>query len=221
MIIEQLDDILRPFGLSTRGALHAEARESIPSNMATLILIGNKGPDMWRSFSANIPEDPNPLDTWTKQILVQVANSFDALAIYPFEGPPHYPFQRWAMMADDVAQSPIGPLIHPVYGMWHAYRAAFLFKERLDIPDVAHTPSPCTTCADQPCLKTCPVSAFRPGQYDVAACRDHIASEAGRSCLENACLARRACPVGREYIYQPAQAAFHMQHFLRAGQSSE
>jgi len=221
MITEQLDDTLRPFGLSTRGAFHGEARELIPSNMATLILIGNKGADMWRSFSANKPEGPNPLDTWTKQMLAPVAKKHNALAVYPFDGPPHYPFQRWAMIADDVTQSPIGPLIHPVYGMWHAYRAAFLFKERLDIPVIAHTPSPCTTCADQPCLSTCPVSAFRPGHYDVAACRSHIAGEAGRSCLESACLARRACPVGQDYMYEPAQAAFHMQHFLSAGQSSE
>jgi hypothetical protein len=33
--------------------------------------------------------------------------------------------------------------------------------------------------------------------------------------MEFACLARHACPVGRDYRYAPAQARFHMQSFLR------
>jgi len=28
------------------------------------------------------------------------------------------------------------------------------------------------------------------------------------------CKARRACPVGRKYIYHPDQALFHMEKFL-------
>jgi hypothetical protein len=34
--------------------------------------------------------------------------------------------------------------------------------------------------------------------------------------MTRACLARRACPVGAEYIYRPAQAEFHMAAFLAA-----
>jgi hypothetical protein len=34
--------------------------------------------------------------------------------------------------------------------------------------------------------------------------------------MSGGCLARRACPVGREYAYDPAQARFHMQAFLAA-----
>lgn len=221
MITERLDTILRPSGLSTRGAFHAGETDSIPSNMTTVVLLGNKGPDMWQAFSAAMPDTNDPLDTWTKNILAGIAEKFDATVLYPFDGPPHHPFQRWAMRGDDVSPSPIGPLIHPVYGMWHAYRAAFLFKDRLDIPEIRRTPSPCLSCDDKPCLNTCPVSAFLPGHYDVAACREHIAGEEGRPCLENACMARRACPVGRAYMYEPAQATFHTRHFLRAGKPAE
>lgn len=218
MITTELDIPLRRFGLRTRGAFHPPPDEPISSNMATLVLIGNTGPDMWLNFSKDMPASAEPLDDWTRNVLEPIASTFGAEAVYPFDGPPHHPFQRWAMQADDVTQSPIGPLVHPVYGMWHAYRAAFLFADRLDIPAPARTPSPCATCADKPCLNTCPVAAFRPQFYDVAGCRAHIASDAGRPCLENACMARRACPVGRDYIYEPAQATFHTRHFLRSMQ---
>lgn len=217
MITEQLDTALYQIGLSTRGGFHAQADESLLSNMATLILIGNTGPRMWQIFSRDVPENPHPLDTWTRRVLTPVARDFGAQVVFPFDGPPYHPFQRWAMRADDVTPSLIGPLIHPVYGMWHAYRGAFLFEDRLELPPKRSTPSPCMTCDDKPCLDTCPVSAFRPGAYDVAACREHIAALQGKPCLSMGCAARRACPVGRDHIYEPDQAAFHMTHFLNAG----
>jgi hypothetical protein len=34
--------------------------------------------------------------------------------------------------------------------------------------------------------------------------------------MAESCRARRACPIGREYLYQPEQARFHMTHFLAA-----
>jgi hypothetical protein len=34
--------------------------------------------------------------------------------------------------------------------------------------------------------------------------------------MTGGCLARRACPVGTDYAYDPRQAAFHMTAFLAA-----
>ena len=101
--------------------------------------------------------------------------------------------------------------------MWHAYRGALLFAERLKLPEQRSAPSPCESCPDKPCLNTCPVGAFTPGGYDVAGCRAHIGKPEGSDCLGFGCLARRACPVGQDYLYEPAQARFHMQKFLDAG----
>lgn len=216
MMIEDLNTAVGAFGLMTRGAFQPVDRDDILVDVGTVVLIGNAGPDMWRQFSTHMPDGPNPLDTWTRQTLDPVAAKFGGRAVYPFDGPPYFPFQRWAMQADDVSPSPIGPLVHPLYGMWHAYRAAILFEDRLETPDTERTPSPCLTCAEKPCINTCPVSAFAPDHYEVAACRAHIAVEAGADCLQNACMARRACPIGQDYIYEPAQAEFHMQKFLRA-----
>ena len=215
MTIDLLITALSPFGLIIRGGFHPSNDQS-PLDVQTIIMIGNAGPAMWRTFSSKIPKTPNPLDAWTRQNLSPIADSFGAKAIYPFDGPPYYPFQKWAMQAENVFPSPIGPLIHPVFGLWHAYRAAFLFSEHLDMPVKASTASPCDTCADQPCLNTCPINAFTPGNYDVSGCRTFIATPEGHDCLHSGCLARRACPVGQDYIYQAEQAEFHMQSFLKA-----
>jgi hypothetical protein len=60
------------------------------------------------------------------------------------------------------------------------------------------------------------VAAFQPGGYDVDRCAAHLRTAEGAECRERGCLARRACPVGREHAYGPAQAQFHMTAFLSA-----
>lgn len=216
MVLKQLSNTLKPHGLMVRGGYHSGPDDPVPEGTRTLVLIGNAGPDMWRAVAGQMPDDPNPMDAWTKRVIDKIAAEFDARAAYPFQGPPYYPFQQWAMKADNVFQTPIGPLIHPVYGMWHAYRGALLFGGYIDLPDRPDIKSPCDTCADKPCLTSCPVSAFSANGYDVPACRSHIGSPDGADCLGNGCRARRTCPVGQDYIYEPAQAAFHMRHFLNA-----
>lgn len=216
MFIDDLNTALGPSGLMTRGAFHPDPDDGVPAGTGTLVMIGNVGPAMWQAFAGGARHLANPLDSWTAAILGRIAAEIGATAVFPFDGPPYFPFQRWAMRADDVAPSPIGPLIHPIYGMWHAYRGAFLFTDRLAIAAPECTPSPCTICIDRPCLSTCPVGAFSATGYDVPACRAHIATEPGRDCFETGCRARRVCPVGQDYCYGAPQAEFHMRHFLDA-----
>ncbi len=226
MIFRRIDDSLAGTGLIVRGGFRpiAEDRDEIPEGTETpetIILIGNAGAAMWRAFAAATTPgaragDSHPLDGWTRKVLTDAAGRLGATALFPFTGPPYLPFQRWALRAGGVHVSPIGPLIDPEYGLWHAYRGALAFGQRLDLPPTSESPSPCETCADKPCLSTCPVSALAPGDYDVPACVAHVGSEAGADCLGTGCQARRACPVGRNYIQEPEQARFHMEKFLVA-----
>lgn len=207
-------------GLTARGGFHPEPADGVPpcgaaSGTGTLVLVGDVGGRMWPAFSATREEGPDPLDRWTRRVVDRVAERLGARPLYPFEGPPYLPFQRWAQRAEPVAPSPVGVLIHPEYGLWHAYRAALALTERIDVPAHAVRPVPCATCRDRPCLHTCPVGAFGADGYDVERCVDHVASEAGTACRDHGCLARRSCPVDR-YAYGPAQQAFHMGAFLRA-----
>lgn len=215
-MLETLARALAPFGLILRGGLRPAADAGAPPAVGTLLLIGNAGPALWRAFGPDRADGPDPLNRWTERAVRPLAKRFGARALFPFEGPPYWPFQRWALAAEPVRASPLGLLIHPVYGLWHAYRAALAFAAAdIELPPREAAPDPCGACATKPCLTACPVGAFSSQGYDVPACLDHIRSPAGVDCLESGCRARRACPVGQEYAYEPAQARFHMSAFER------
>ena len=221
-----IEDACATAGLLARGGFHPAADDGAPAGTATLVLVGNAGPAMWRAFSeAMSPETRasarHPLDDWTRRVVGAIADELGATAVFPFDGPPYPPFQRWALKAGGVFSSPIGPLIHPEFGLWHAYRGALAFASRLALPAPPTAASPCDGCAAEPCLSACPVDAFRietslPARYDVPGCVAHVTSTAGTDCLGGGCIARRACPVGRDYAYGPEQARFHMRKFLAA-----
>jgi ferredoxin len=124
------------------------------------------------------------------------------------------PFQRLARRCEAVHPSPIGLLIHPTFGLWHAYRGGLMLAQRIELPPLPRLPSPCESCGPKPCLSACPVRAFKPGSFDLAACIAHVSSAAGSECRSGGCLARRACPVGPEFRYVPDQMQFHMRAFL-------
>lgn len=206
----QLRRRLGKHGLSVIGAFEPDIGEI--GDARAVILIGNAGSAMWRRMDAQ-PADPadHTIDRWTREVLEPLADECGATAVFPFEGPPYHPFVSWAFQTGRCFKSPLGMAIHDTYGLWFALRAAFLFDEELGL-EAARAVSPCDSCLDKPCLSTCPVDAFRGGAYDHATCRNHV-SMRPNDCSDTGCLARRACPVGREMIYEPAHAAYHMRSF--------
>jgi ferredoxin len=223
MLLSDLQQALWGSGLIIRGGFHATAEDGIPIDdgpVCTVVLVGNVGEALWRAFSRS-PEysageaQSDPLDAWTTRILTAAADKLGVRVVFPFQGPPYYPFQRWAQRADTVFPSPIGPLVHPKFGLWHAYRGALLAAERIELPRREASASPCDTCADQSCLSTCPVSAFSAQGYAVPQCVSHLKTAEGGPCVDLGCAARRACPVGGDYQYVPDQATFHQLHFMR------
>jgi hypothetical protein len=209
--------------LAMRGAFHPIPADAVPAmadgrSVGTLALVGVVGRSTWDAFQAagESREVKDPLDDWSRRVVGELAARLGAEALFPFGGPPFLPFIRWAQRAEAVFPSPIGPLIHPDYGLWHAYRGALAFAEALDLPAPRARRHPCESCADKPCLSTCPVDAFSTRGYDVPICIRHVAAASGAECLDGGCLARRACPVGAAYQYAPQQMSFHMRAFLRA-----
>jgi len=208
-------------GLVLRGGLRLdEAERTGPlASARTVLLLGIVGSVGWPAFAASAEATDgraHPLDRWSRRVVTGLAQRFGATALFPFEGPPYFPFQAWGARAEPLYASPLGMFIHPRYGLWHSYRGALGFAEALDLPEREQGPSPCESCAGRPCLSACPVGAFTAAGYDVPACADWLRGGEGGACLSGGCLARRACPVGREFTQAPAQAAFHMAAFLAA-----
>ncbi|MGF1640887.1 MAG: ferredoxin [Rhodospirillales bacterium] len=219
MDLETVNDAVSEFGFLCRGGFHPDAGDPLAVPAATVVLIGNAGSAMWHEFCRRVPPSErrrgrDPLDTWTRRTLAHAAQGLGAGVVFPFDGPPFRPFLTWAKRAEAIQSSPLGPLIHPDYGLCHAYRGAFLFDEVLTLPPPAVRPHPCATCIDKPCLTVCPVNAPRDGHFDGPACITHLRSDEGDACLTRGCRARRACPVGRDYRYDRSHARFHMRSFV-------
>jgi hypothetical protein len=208
-------------GLVPRGAFRLADGEL--ADVRAIVLVGMAGRDGWPAFAASAEARDgadHPLDRWSRRVIDALARELGAVALYPFGGPPHWPFQQWARRAEPVHPSPIGILIHPAYGLWHSYRGALGFAEAIDVPPLEASPSPCDTCRGRWCLSGCPVGAFSVDGYDVGACAAHLKSAAGVGCMTGGCLARRACPVGAHHAHGPEQASFTMPAFLQAREAS-
>lgn len=192
-------------------SLGLRALGDCPDGDSTITLIGPDEPAFWTIFIAS-PEykddQPAPMDRWSRRVIGDLAETLKAEALFPFGGPPYAPFFTWAKQTGRFWASPIGFLVHDETGLFTSFRGALRWKRSANI---GNSPQPCIAC-NKPCATACPVGAFDNG-YDVAACKAHVASEAGTTCRTAGCLARRACPVGQG-TRLPTQAAFHMEAFL-------
>ena len=182
------------------------------------LLLGNRGGGMWPAFRASgLMDDgaPDPLNRWTRRVLDPLAGELGCEVRYPF-GEPVWPFLSWAQKATGAQPSPLFMLIDRQVGLWWALRGALMFEDVKVAAASTQTEqeAPCVTCATKPCLTACPVDAFSESDYNVAACRAHVASAEGEMCRTQGCLARRACPIGKGFQYSAEQQAFHMAQFL-------
>ncbi len=216
--LAELKDSLQSFGMIPLCIFRPGPNDGVPNiepglPAKTLILTGNAGPEMWRAFTSSCDPERDLLDNWSAMVLGGLATQYGAVAHYPWKRP-YLPFQQWARHSGQVYNSPLGINIHVKYGLWHGYRGALAFAEVLEMPVRESGTYPCESCSDPTCLNTCPVGAFNREGYDVPACVANLLTPSGQDCLMQACRSRRACPVGRDYQYEPAQARFHIGNFL-------
>lgn len=222
---------IAPTGMIARGGFVPDASDDVPPladgrAVRTVIVVGNVGGTIWPRFRAGEQPVGEPLDDWTRRMLRPIAERFGAGYVHPSDEP-YIPMQRWAQRADDVFESPIGLLIHPDHGLWHAYRGALLFAELVaGLPSGGDRVSPCASCVDQPCRTACPVDAFATDDsggevrlvgYDHQRCREHVRSGREPRCLTAGCAARRACPINADGYYDVDQMTFHMRAFVGDG----
>ncbi len=223
MMFNDLVDYASQYGLVTRGGFAVTGQDNVPDigtdAARSLVLFGNAGSSLWKCFAASAEYadgEPHPLNRWSERIGNQTADRFGGLALFPFGEPPYRPFLQWASRSEALHPSKLGMLIHPQYGLWHAYRFAVAFP---NVPDgmvesaIGAGQDICATCPDQPCLDSCPVGAFDGQHYDVGRCYSYLKADRQNSCSNRGCTARLACPQGLQFRYRPGHARFHMAAF--------
>lgn len=221
MMLADIAAALAQHGLITRGGINFDDTEmtqpgpsGVPARAA--LLVGQAGASAWPAFVKWRNAQPgvlvNPLDTWSRQVIGTVAEKFGARAVSPSEKP-YLPFQQWAMRAERLKPSPLGILMHPRYGLWHAYRGALLFEKALDFAETEAPLHLCDACTGKPCMNACPVGAHSAAGFDHAACLAHVRGAAGDACMSGGCFDRNACPYGTAYRYPADMQAFHMAAF--------
>jgi hypothetical protein len=225
-----LTHALASHGLRLRGGWIPTAADALPSlpgghAAAVVWMVGVVGSDFWPHFQASaFYQDglPDPLDRWNAHIGNAMAAEQGGRALFPFEGPPYYPFQQWADRSEPTTPSPMMLRMHPQYGLWHAYRFALALPvlhahdaAGLQAARPAQASDVCARCSGQPCLQACPVGAYTGTGFALDACSAHLHANTTGSCMQQGCLARRACPEGNAHRYTSEHAAFHMQAFIQ------
>lgn len=179
-----------------------------------LVLIGNGGTNMWdvlrRSTTGPWIDRADPVDDFSKAVTRQFVEKYlldaDSHLFYP--GPSSVSLIQLGALANWSHSSPLGLGIHPRYGLWFAYRAAFLTTAELALRTEAAAAHPCEACVEKPCVSACPVGAVSATDlFDVSTCYGHRLQP--ESNCASQCFARAACPVRLEHIYSSEQIAHH------------
>jgi hypothetical protein len=222
-LVEQSTTALSRHGLILRGGFNFGVDETAPPGPSgppakSVLLVGQAGSAPWPHFLQWRQSQPqglsNPLDTWSREVIGDVAQEFGARAVSPSDRP-YLPFQQWGCRAEGLKPSPLGVLMHPEYGLWHAYRGALLFDVEIPIQAPQEVIHLCDLCPGKPCMKACPVGAYSPDGFAYQACLDHVRGPSGEPCRTGGCLDRNACPYGTAYRYPADEQAFHMAAFMR------
>ena len=219
--VEEVARALAASGLLLRGGFSLREDEAAPAGPSgaparSILLIGQAGPAPWPHFQRwrerQARDIANPLDSWSREVIGAVAKEFGARAVSPSDRP-YLPFQQWAMRAEGLKPSPLGILMHPTYGLWHAYRGALLFKSEISLAQAHKAIHRCDACVEKPCLKSCPVDAYSGQGFAHEICLGHVRGPHGATCRTAGCLDRNACPYGTNYRYPADVQAFHMAAF--------
>lgn len=224
----------------------------VPELLATsqLLLLANVGPRFWRRLQTYPHRtNHNPVDDYSLDLVAELQRRFlrntnravtdeidatlgdDTVAVdtnfvqlYPTPAnQDHIPLMRLGALAGWNVPSPLGLGLHPEYGPWSAYRAAWL-TQSTRLPEtyrikpgefaspglnaLQNSASLCLGC-DAPCASACPADAIHLGRdINLERCYAHRVPETSDCHID--CAARKACPIGADHHYDDDQLAHHM-----------
>lgn len=217
---------LNVFASAPTDSLPKEIQQALKKSIAELEkyhsigIFAHGGRTLWENLEKPVIEFNHPVDNLSIKVWQEFAHralpNAENYLLYPHDSL-IAPLQKLGRYLKISFPSPLGLDINSEFGPWFAFRIAFLTTERL--PSIVGTSvnSPCSNCADKPCLKTCPAGATG---YDfrIQSCADYRFSE--NSKCGDRCLARIACPYKSEHKYSEEQIRYHMlrpNHLKRLG----
>lgn len=189
-----------------------------------LILIGHGGRQLWASVQAAGINSAQPIDDFTIKTIEQCFATELPTTNYRFIYPSEHPIglQQLGKLAGWHHPSPFMLGIDDEWGSWSAYRAVLLTDTHFAPSEAVDREHPCLNCADQPCISSCPGRALEGGQFALQKCSDYRLLP--QSPCQLSCLARLACPIGREHRYSAAQMQHSYGislHWIRQGQAAK
>jgi hypothetical protein len=174
-----------------------------------LVLLGHGGRQLWQALEQFGRQTNDPIDYYSlemaKVFIERYLDSPRSLTLYPSSR--GIPLLRLGKLAGWSHASPLGIGINEQYGLWFAYRAAFLTTSPLPIRTYEQTQSPCDSCYDKPCISSCPAGAVAVASMNIFKCATFRVQE--NSVCQDRCLARIACPYMPQHRYTEEQIRYH------------
>ena len=172
-----------------------------------LILIGHGGRLLWERVRAAGGDSPHPIDDYSRATFnrwfAENLPGHRHAVVYPGDAP--VGLQALGTLAGWHHPSPFMVGINARWGSWFAYRVLALADTDLPVTAPDPSPSPCLACAARPCVPACPGDALADGGFSLAKCIAYRRLADSR--CRATCVARLACPVGREHRYEDSQLA--------------
>ncbi len=192
-------------------------RDFAPSHACRqIILIGNAGRSMWAALKASGIASDDPIDDFSVRAVSQwFAARFPShrcTLLYPGDAP--VGLQTLGALAGWHRPAPFMLGILPQWGSWFGYRVALLADTDLPPTEPLRAALPCEACATRPCVAACPAQAMSDGGFSLQKCAAYRLQPESR--CRAGCVARDACPVGREHRYDDEQIRHSYSVSLRA-----
>ena len=170
-----------------------------------LLLVGHGGRRLWECVQASDTTSAHPIDSYTVHTLQQhFSRHLPKLRfrfIYPGEQP--LGLQQLGALAGWHQPSLLRIGIDREWGSWSAYRAVVLCDSDFAPTKRVDRDNPCDHCAEQACIQHCPAAAVSREALALERCLEARLAES--SPCQYTCLARCACPVGKQHQYETAQ----------------